>query len=154
MRIPCKLVLASFLLATALPAQDTTELLNRMKAMEDRIHALETEVQTLKAQQSAPVAPPAQAVAAPVAQTAPPPEATSLGGAGGAAAKVLNPDISVIGDFIGASGNHGGRATPALEMHESEVGFQEVIDPYARADFFLSFGEQGDNLEEGYITFT
>jgi hypothetical protein len=39
-------------------------------------------------------------------------------------------------------------------MHESEVGLQEVIDPYARADFFISFGEQGVDLEEGYVTFT
>jgi hypothetical protein len=159
LRIPCKLMLAplaAFLCAAALPAQDTTELLNRMKAMEDRIHALEAEVQTLKGQQTAAVAPQPQpaAVAAPVAQAAPPPEPVSIGGAGGAAAKVLNPDISVIGDFIGAVGNHGGRATPSLEMHESEVGFQEVIDPYARADFFISFGEKGVNLEEGYITFT
>src|SRR5262249_21345789 len=38
-------------------------------------------------------------------------------------------------------------------MHESEVGLQAIIDPYARADFFLSFGEQGVNLEEGYLTF-
>ena len=35
------------LFAAQLPAQDTTELLNRMKAMEDRIKALEAEVQTL-----------------------------------------------------------------------------------------------------------
>ena len=146
---------AALLFATALGAQDTTELLNRMKAMEDRIHALETEVRTLKGQQTAAVAPQPQPVmAAPVVAQTAPPEPTSLGGAGGAAAKVLNPDISVIGDFIGAVGSHGGRATPALEMHESEVGFQEVIDPYARADFFLSFGEKGVNLEEGYITFT
>jgi len=39
-------------------------------------------------------------------------------------------------------------------MHESEDGFQEVIDPYARADFFISFGERGVNLEEGFLTFT
>jgi hypothetical protein len=32
--------------------------------------------------------------------------------------------------------------------------FQAIIDPYARGDFFLSFGESGVNLEEGYITFT
>jgi hypothetical protein len=38
-------------------------------------------------------------------------------------------------------------------MHESEVAFQAVLDPYARADFFISFGEQGVNLEEGYLTF-
>jgi hypothetical protein len=159
LRITCKLVLApvvACLFAAALPAQDATELLNRMKAMEERIKALESEVQTLKSQQTAAVTP-ATVQAAPVAQAAAqaePQPAPALGGAGAAAAKVLNPDISVIGDFIGAAGNHGGRATPSLEMHESEVGFQEVIDPYARADFFISFGEKGVNLEEGFLTFT
>jgi len=39
-------------------------------------------------------------------------------------------------------------------MHESEASFQAVVDPYARADFFMSFGEEGVELEEGYITFT
>src|SRR5205085_5502706 len=37
---------------------------------------------------------------------------------------------------------------------ESEIGLQAIIDPYARGDFFISFGESGVNLEEGYITFT
>src|SRR5436190_13622948 len=76
------------------------------------------------------------------------------GGASAAASKVFNPDISVIGDFLGGVGNGNPRSTPSLEMHESEVGFQAIIDPYARADFFISFGEQGVNLEEGYLTFT
>ncbi len=129
-----------------LPAQDTAELLTRMKAMEERIKTLEAEVQTLKGQQ-----PPATP-APPVEQAPSPP--VSYGGAGPAAAKVFNPDISVIGDFLGAVGNGANRPTPALEMHESEVGLQAVIDPYARADVFLSFGEQGVNLEEGYLTFT
>jgi hypothetical protein len=75
------------------------------------------------------------------------------GGASAGASKVFNPDISVIGDFLGAIGNGNPRATPALEMHESEVGFQAIIDPYARADFFISFGEEGVNLEEGFLTF-
>jgi len=39
-------------------------------------------------------------------------------------------------------------------MHESEIGLQAIIDPYARGDFFVSFGEEGVDLEEGYITFT
>ena len=39
-------------------------------------------------------------------------------------------------------------------MHESEASFQAVVDPYARADFFLSFGEEGVDLEEGFVTFT
>ena len=43
--------------------------------------------------------------------------------------------------------------TPALETHESEAAFQAIVDPYARADFFISFGEEGVNLEEGYLTF-
>jgi hypothetical protein len=90
----------------------------------------------------------------PQAQAMPVDNTQQLGGAGAAAAKALNPDISVIGDFIGTAGFDGGRATPSLEMHETEVAFQEVIDPYARGDVFISFGEHGVDLEEGYITFT
>src|SRR5205807_5790231 len=98
--------------------------------------------------QAQPAVPPA-----PVEQAAAQQPSVALGGAGGAAAKVLNPDIAVIGDFLGAAGNGAGRPTPSLEMHESEVAFQAILDPYARADFFISFGEQGVNLEEGYLTF-
>jgi hypothetical protein len=145
------------LLAAQLPAQDTSEVLNRMKAMEDRIRALEAEVRTLKGQAAPAEAAPAAVAATPVAP-APSipqePQPVNLGGAGPAAAKVLNPDISAIGDFIGAAGHGGNRKIPALEMHESELGFQEVIDPYARADFFISFGEHGVDLEEGFLTFT
>src|SRR5579864_6683496 len=81
-------------------------------------------------------------------------------GGASAAAKALNPDISVIGDFIGAAGGNTApplatlQPFPSLQMHESEIGMQAIIDPYARGDFFFSFGEQGVNLEEGYITFT
>ncbi len=39
-------------------------------------------------------------------------------------------------------------------MHESEASFQAVVDPYARADFFISFGEEGVDLEEGFVTLT
>jgi hypothetical protein len=38
-------------------------------------------------------------------------------------------------------------------MPESEVSLQAIVDPYARADFFLAFGEEGVDLEEGFITF-
>jgi hypothetical protein len=140
------------LFCAQLPAQDNTELLNRMKAMEERIQALEAEVQTMKGQPTAAVtAPPAMPPQPLAPQT---PAAPNLGGAGPSAAKALNPDISAIGDFIGAAGNGANRGIPSLEMHETELGFQEVIDPYARADFFISFGEKGVNLEEGFLTFT
>ncbi|HJW99718.1 MAG TPA: hypothetical protein VJ453_06140 [Terriglobales bacterium] len=60
----------------------------------------------------------------------------------------------MIGDFIATTGRNRVVPAPVLEMHESELGVQAIIDPYARGDFFLSFGEEGVNLEEGYITFT
>ena len=69
-------------------------------------------------------------------------------------AKLLNPDISLIGDFIGTAGRNTVSPSPSLELHESEVGLQAIIDPYARADVFISFGETGVNVEEGYVTFT
>ena len=69
-------------------------------------------------------------------------------------AKLLNPDISLIGDFIGTAGHNAVSPSRSLELHESEVGMQAIIDPYARADAFISFGETGVNVEEGYVTFT
>src|SRR6202166_3483814 len=69
-------------------------------------------------------------------------------------AKLLNPDISLIGDFIGTAGHNIVSPSRSLELHESEVGLQAIIDPYARADAFISFGETGVNVEEGYVTFT
>jgi len=162
-------------------AQDSSAMEQRMRELEDRVIALEGQIRMLKASQTQPAPAEAAPTPAPVeatgpSQTAPtqvPPapqtqaaalagaeQGPSLGGAGGSAAKALNPDISVIGDFIGALGGNSQQNTislepiPAFQMHESEVGFQSIIDPYARGDFFISFGEEGVNLEEGYITFT
>jgi hypothetical protein len=75
-------------------------------------------------------------------------------GAGTAGSKIFNPDIAVIGDFLGAAGTNDVNPPPSLEMHESEASFQAIVDPYARADFFVAFGEEGVELEEGYLTFT
>jgi hypothetical protein len=143
----------------------------KMKSMEDRIAALEAQVsaltassgggQAVQAQQAQPTPPtgtaaqPAEseATAQVPAGQAYPTETATLGGATGQA-KALNPDISAIGDFIGTAGRNPFSAYRALEMHESEVALQAIVDPYARADFFISFGEEGVNLEEGYITLT
>jgi hypothetical protein len=35
-----------------------------------------------------------------------------------------------------------GPAPPTLQLHESRQSLQAVVDPYARADFFVSFGEE------------
>ncbi len=88
---------------------------------------------------------------------APPPVQTTQGQTFGGAssnAKLLNPDISLIGDFVGTAGHNDVAPSRSLELHEAELGIQAIIDPYARADVFLSFGEEGVEVEEGYITFT
>lgn len=134
----------------------------RMRDLEDRIVALEGQVRMLKSQPGSSTASTQEAAAAPTPSPtsneapgqAAPQEPVHLGGAGTAAAKALNPDISMIGDFIATTGHNRVVSAPVMEMHESELGVQAIIDPYARGDFFLSFGENGVNLEEGFITFT
>jgi hypothetical protein len=74
-------------------------------------------------------------------------------GAASAASKIFNPDIAVIGNFLGAAGRNRVNPPPALAMQESEVSLQAIVDPYARADFFIAFGEEGVDLEEGFLTF-
>jgi hypothetical protein len=150
-------------------ADDKAVMEQRFRDLEDRIVMLEGEIRQLKAQgtqppagtattagsQPAPAPPPEGGAQQPAASTpASQAETVRLGGAGGAASKALNPDISMIGDFIASAGHNPINPTPSFQMHESELGIQAIIDPYARGDFFLSFGEEGVDLEEGYITFT
>jgi len=153
---------------TATDQSDNAALLQRVRDMEDRMIAMEGQIRQLKSQLAgaAPTAATGQPAAtqdaglpASVAGSQPlTTEAATqgpvLGGAGGSAAKALNPDISAIGDFISVAGHNPVQPSPSLQMHESEIGVQAIIDPYARGDFFLSFGESGVNLEEGYITLT
>jgi len=89
-----------------------------------------------------------------VAETPAPPPPAPMPSGGLANSKVFNPDMAVVGNFLGFAGRNVVNPSPALEMAESEASFQAVIDPYARGDFFLSFGEEGVGLEEGFVTFT
>jgi hypothetical protein len=68
---------------------------------------------------------------------------------------VFNPNISVIGNALGIVGHNAVDNQPSLQLRESEIGLQAIVDPYARADFFVTFGSQkGDvGIEEGTITF-
>jgi hypothetical protein len=147
----------------------------RMKALEEQVSTLAGEVALLRGElqqlrgtsapqtsaqpvsQAAAQAEPGAAVTPPVAApaytAAPPAGPQTFGGASGNA-KLLNPDISLIGDFIGVAGHNDVSPSKSLEMHESELGVQAIIDPYARADAFISFGETGVNVEEAYVTFT
>jgi len=69
----------------------------------------------------------------------------------------FNPDIGVIGDFRGSYISRGTRNLD-FYLNETELSLQAAVDPYARADFFLSFGrnpetgEYGVEVEEGYLT--
>lgn len=120
--------------------QDLKKELDQLRQQyEERLAALEAK---LGVAGGAPQAPAPQAPEAPQAPQAPQ-----------AASNVFNPATSVIGNFLGAAGRNTVNPAPALEMRESEVSFQAVVDPYARADFFLSFGQDGVDLEEGFITF-
>jgi len=155
----------------------------RMKALEDRVRTLAEEVAVLRGElkavsdaksaepasdprillTAAHVAPgmlpanplPTAASASPdPAPAAPQVAQTQTYGGATSNAKLLNPDISLIGDFIGTAGHNTISPSRSLELHESEVGMQAIIDPYARADAFISFGETGVNVEEAYVTFT
>src|SRR6266700_4963478 len=50
-----------------------------------------------------------------------------------------NPDIGVVADFRGAYISQGKKNFDAY-LNETELSFQSVVDPYIRADFFVSFG--------------
>ena len=121
----------------------------RLIALEGRLAALVAAGSADKpaAQAPAEVPPPTPAPQDP----APPPPAP---GAGQTSGKVFNPDTSVIGNFLAVGGKNPNATTPSLELTEAEVSFQAIVDPYARADFFLSASPDGLEVEEGFITFT
>jgi hypothetical protein len=78
-----------------------------------------------------------------------PPAATGTAGL----QRILNPDISAIGNFVAVAGKSPGSGEPAIELRELEIGLQSIVDPYARADVFLTVGPDEVGIEEGYITF-
>ncbi len=139
----------------------------RMAAIEAKIATIERGGAAAQAAPPPPVPPlPATTPATPSA-TAPtevqvPAGAAGAGGPTGALpvygsttalSKIFNPDIAVIGNFIGAAGKNEIDDRPALALDEAEASFQAIVDPYARADFFMAFGQEGVEIEEGFITF-
>ena len=144
--LTCAVLIAGPRVAAAQPAAQADALQQQIeqlrKELGDRIAALEAQLAALKA------APPET----PAPEPAPP--APMPAGGGVANSKVFNPDMAVVGNFLGFGGRNVVNPSPALEMAESEASFQAVVDPYARGDFFLSFGEEGVGLEEGFLTFS
>jgi hypothetical protein len=60
----------------------------------------------------------------------------------------------VIGNFLGVAGRNPVENRDSLQMRESEISLQAVVDPFARADFFVAVTDEEVELEEGFITFT
>ena len=75
------------------------------------------------------------------------------------AAKVFNPDTSVIGNFLGRAGRSNpfefgpDNRRPPFQLDEAEIAFQAFVDPYAKANFFFSVTPEGIDVEEGYANF-
>ena len=67
-------------------------------------------------------------------------------------ASIANPAMSVIGWFQAVAGDDATIQADAFALREAELGFQSAVDPFTRADFFLSAGAEGLDVEEGYVT--
>ena len=102
------------------------------------------EAPTAVAEQPPPAFPPSEA----------PPTEAPTAAAPTQGSTYFNPSISLIGNFLGVAGHNEVENLPSLDLRESELGLQAIVDPYARADVFVSFGDEGGNVEEGYVTFT
>ena len=158
--------LAGILLVAAAPlfAQEpTSDPAERIRRVEERLEqlqreneALRAEIDALKRELGTPEAPVQDLTAVGVADTPQPepPIEVVQNQPAPAAGKVLNPDISVVGNFVGKLGDANefeDRSTASLE--ESEISFQAFVDPYAQAKFFLAVGPEGAEMEEGYVNF-
>ena len=153
--------------------QSQSELERRLQALEQQVLALQAEITALKT--SVPIASASQARATqPAPELQAPAAATPLAVApsggdqlasaqlpaygGQTAGRLLNPDVGMIGNFISGTGKSRGGSEalapiPFMTLQESEASFQAIVDPYARADFFLAIGEEGIEVEEGFVTF-
>ncbi len=132
----------------ATPAPDQSDEIAALRAEVAELRAM---VETLQAS-IAPQSPPGQAavttVEPPPPAPAPPPVA-----AASPTSNYFNPSISMIGNFLAVGGHNPIENRPAADLRESELGLSAVVDPYARGDFFLSYGEEGVEVEEGFISF-
>ena len=147
---------------TTAPPEDVAALRAELLTLQKQMADLAARIEALQGASpasvpAAEVSPPPAPAPAPVAEVPPalgPPEGSAVPTYNPAgSSKVFNPDIAVIGDFLGAMGRPGPDGEPSLELHEAELSFQAVVDPYARADFFLVFGPDEVGVEEGFVTF-
>lgn len=152
-------------------AAEIRQELNRLKGQQPPAPAPQPQPEDLTKVEVVPAPQPAEAplpttaatsVQTPATQT-PPPALTDVQTISNvfnpAASKVFNPDMAVIGNFLGKAGQPNpfefGRDSqrPPIAFDEAEVSLQAFVDPYAKANFFLSLTPAGIELEEGYANF-
>jgi hypothetical protein len=152
------------------------QLEQRLDTLTQQVTAIRQELDALKAQgATAPAPPPGAAedltkvdvAAAPAAATdtasqtptAMTDVATINNVSDPGASKVFNPDTSVIGNFLGKIGQPNtiefgpDDIRRPMNLDEAEVAFQAWVDPYAKANVFLSITKGGIDVEEGYMQF-
>ena len=74
----------------------------------------------------------------------------------------LNPNISAGGDYYFAIGksktdyntevSEVSNGTGNFFMREMQIGIQSALDPFSRGKMFLSFGREGVEVEEAYVS--
>ncbi|ACG72759.1 conserved hypothetical protein [Anaeromyxobacter sp. K] len=157
------LIVASVLAVSAVPAAGSAQSSGATSppssppAQQDP-KQLEAEIAKELGAAPAPAPAPQPAVPAPSGAAA-----TSTGGSPYARLLLL-PDVSAIGSASLAydgydvekrsprGGPFSPAEKPAFAFEELELGLQAVVDPYVRADVFLSFTEAGAGVEEAYVT--
>jgi hypothetical protein len=161
------LFLAILIFTNWLPAQESQPNPEELQRLKQRVTELEKRLEQLQASavsdtsQSAKTAAAEQeleqeltkelgATQAAVATAATAPQT----GARGGVLQNLNPNIGVIGNFIGSKVFEREEEGDGFTFEEAEFSFQMVIDPYAKADVFVAVvpPEEAVELEEGYIT--
>lgn len=150
-------------LQAQVPAQQSDSLRRELERLKARIDSLEAVIEGLLRERAAPEEDELAALRKAARETAgqaTPPEQPSQQGSRTRNLQILNPEISVTGDFVGsfarATGEPGSvSATP----REFEFSFQAALDPYTRTKIFVTREEEfeiaglaggGEEEEEGH----
>jgi hypothetical protein len=72
---------------------------------------------------------------------------------GGRSASLANPEVSITGD-VRAGIDRPGPQTRSFIPREFELGLQSALDPFSVAKVFISYSEEGVDIEEAYAYWT
>ncbi|HYC89405.1 MAG TPA: hypothetical protein VEO54_09360 [Thermoanaerobaculia bacterium] len=142
-RRPVFRVLLMLLCALPLAAQEN----DRITQLEQKLDELLRQAEAIRAELNAIKGTPEDLTAVEVAQAP-----ATAAPAAPAAAKSLNPDLSVIGTFLSHAGDNPEERAP-VALDEVEIALQAFIDPYAKGYFFIAVTPEEVDVEEGYAQF-